>query len=337
MFRYLVLPTLVALLLVPDWASAFFRRRATPAVVVPAQKVQYTYVPQCPPMFAAPVPCCPPAVVAPAKVMPAAPQVVPERMATPKPVAPDVVKPTPTPAPTTTPTPVPNPTTIPIPTPAPNLKPEKLVEPKPPSVIPNRESKLLPEPAPVETIKPVAAVEEKLPPISVPLTPVPVAKDPVVPQPVEAAPALPKLTFDPIPAKDVTPEEKPTPVKPDNVLPKLELPSLDLPAAPPLAVPKAVEVKSSPINAEKNAVAFEMFPVDGAVPANPGEKRIVTFYNFSGRDLLLTIDGKAYTLPAKHTVEGKLGTQFKMQIGIGEVQEMKVPMSAAGVDVVLKK
>lgn len=299
MFRYLVLPTLIALLLIPDWASAFFRRRATPAVVVPAQKVQYAYAPapQCPPMFLAPVACCPPATVA-----PVAPQVVPERMATPKSVVPEAVKPTPAPIPT----------------------PEKLIEPKLPSVVPNGASRR-PEAPPIKsvpeiTITPVVTAEVNLPPISVPLTPVP---------------ALPKLTLDPIPAKELAPELK---VTPDAALPAfVPLPAIDTSSLPPLAVPREVEVKSSPIHAEKHSAAYEMFPVVGNAPVNPDEKRIVTFYNFSGRELMLTINGKTYNLPAKHTIEGKLGTQFKMRIGAGEDHEVNVPMSATGADVVLKK
>jgi len=317
MFRHLILPTLIAILLIPDWASAFFRRRTPPPCsAVPVQKVQFyptAYsTPPCPPMFLAPaVSCCPSAMVAPApnSVKSTVPQVVPERMAVPNAIAP-----------------APESTTPPV---APKV--EKPIEPKPPSLIPSPDTKL-PELAPavpkitVETIKPVTG-EEKLPPTEVP-----------------SAPPLPKLTFDPVPTPAPTPTPAPAkdsnllpaPVSPDKVLPKMELPNLDLPSAPPLAIPKSIEVKSSPITEEK-AANIEIFPVDGVLPSDPNEKRLVTFRNFSGRDQVLTIDGKAYVLPAKHMVEGKLNPQFKLRVGTGEVQEMSMPASATGIEIVLKK
>jgi hypothetical protein len=322
MFRHLILPTLVAILLIPDWASAFFRRKPTVCPPVVAQKVQYpvpVYVaPPCPPMFLAPPVCCPPAAVAPAPdtTKPAAPQVVPERMAPPKAVAPDTTKGDPS-------------------KPLDQPKPEKPVEPKLPSVVPSPDTKRSPAPAaPMEPIKPVTS-EEKLPPVSVPLNPP--APAPMLPK-LSLPETTPPPTPNPTPAKDSNPiEVKPTPVAPEKALPKLELPNLDLPSAPPLAVPKEVEVKSSPIAAEKTPVAIELFPKDGAVPGDPSEKRIVTFHNFSGRDLILTIDGKSYTLPAKHTVEGKLNPQFTLRVGLGEEQDVKLPASAPGAEIVLKK
>ncbi len=305
MFRYLILPSLLAVLLIPDWASAFFRRRsATNPVAMPVRPVQYCppVYPQplpCPPMFApAPAVCCPPAAVT-----SSTPKVVPERMATPKATTPE------------TPTPV-------------TPKVERPVEPVVPR-IPNEESQL-PTPRPVEPkaivpappITPVVGGNDNIPPIGVPPTP----------------PALPKLSFPPAgePRLEPTvPERTPNPAPKSDTggLPKMELPSLD---NPPLAVPKAVEVKSSPLSGGRKELPYELFPVAGAV-SGLDAKRAVTFHNFSGRDLLLTIDGKTVTLPAKHTLAGTVGEKFKLQIGAREEFEVTVPAGAPGAEVVLRK
>ena len=295
MFRYLVIPVLMALLLVPDWAEAIGRRN--PIIARRAQPVAYSYPVQysqpvyyaTPPVQVYPAsgcsPCCQTMTAAPAPK----PTVIPERME-PAPVKPKS-----------------------------NVQSEPLAQPK----------AVEPEPS----FKPAVATET-LPAMKDPVPVVPVAKPkdadtipliPVEKPKEEALPALPPLKFGSDPKKEE--------------LPKLELPKFDVPAIPPLIepdpVPKQSTVRSSPLGESK--LKIDRYPIEGTSPASSDSLRAVTFYNFSGRELTLTLDGKDVTVPSKHSVEAKLPTAFAWKLG-GEAQvEGTIPPTAPGMDIVIGK
>ncbi len=308
MFRYLVAPVLMALLLVPDWASALGRRRpifaqrAQPvATAYPVQYAQPVYYPATPvqsyPVAQAPgcSPCCP----ATASVAPAKPTVIPERM-----------EPAPAPKPKS------------------NVQSEPLAQPKAiepePSFKPASGTETLPamkDPIPVVPVPPVAKPKE---PEIIPI--IPTAK----PKEIEL-PALPPLKLDAEPKKI---EE----------LPKLDLPKLDLPSIPPLIVPNPTpssgsqgRSQSSPLNAEPAKLKIDRYPLDGAAPASPDSLRLVTFYNFSAAELTLTLAGKAVIVPGKHSVEARLPAKFDWKIGDAAQPEGDIPMTAPGLVVVIGK
>ena len=298
MFRYLLVPVLMAVVLVPDWATAIgrrnpvFARRAQPvAASYPVQYSQPVYYSAPPVHHAMPSnPCCPPSCQPTVGTVPAKPTVVPERM---EPVAP--------------------------------AKPKTQVQTEP-----------LAQPRAVEpdpSFKPVVGTET-LPAMKdpFPVLPVPKPKEPetlpVVPAVKPKDEPLPPLKFD---------------LKKDE-LPKLELPKLDVPSIPPLAAPTPIEplpipnvVKSSPLNAEPAKWKIDRFPVDGAAPASPDSLRLVTFYNFSGRELSLTIAGKDVTVPSKHSVEAQLPTAFEWKIGAEAQADGAIPPTAPGLDIVIGK
>ncbi len=297
MFRYLIVPVLMALLLVPDWAGAIGRRR--PLFAPRAQPVAYSYPVQYsqPVYYPAPpaqiypasvcMPCCP-AVPA---VAPAKPTVVPERM-----------EPTPT-------------------KPKSNVQTEPLAQPK----------AVEPDPS----FKPAAGTVETVPAMKDPIPVVPVPK-PKEPETIPVSPALPSLKF------DTKLEKKEEPKKEE--LPKLAFPKLELPSVPPLAAPSPIEplptpstVKSSPLNEGYGRLKIERFPVDGTAPASPNTLRLVTFYNFSGRELTLTIAGKEVTVPSKHSVEARLPMTFQWQLGAVAQADGAIPLSAPGLDIVIGK
>ena len=312
MFRYLVVPVLMALLLVPDWASALGRRR--PLFAARAQPVAASYpVQYAPPVYypapapvvyypAASAPCCPPACMAagPAAA-PANPSVVPERME-------------------------------PTPKPKGNVQSEPLAQPKAVGTEPS--------------LKPVSG--ETLPAMKDPIPVVPVPK-PKETEFVPVAPApKPKAVDEPLPPLkvDFNPAKKDEPKKPEpkEELPKLEFPKLDVPSIPgldepppskPLPLPNVV--KSSPLNAEPAKLKIDRFAVEGAAPASADSLRLVTFYNFSARELTLTVAGKELVVPSRHRVEAKLSATFAWKIGDEAQPEGSIPVAAAGLDVVIGK
>lgn len=292
MFRYLVVPVLMAVLLVPDWAEAIGRRN--PMIARRAQPVAYSYPVQYsqPVYYAAPPvqvypasgcsPCCQTTPAAPAPK----PTVVPERME-PAPVKPKS-----------------------------NVQSEPLAQPK----------AVEPEPS----FKPAVA-SETLPAMKDPVPVVPVAKPkeadtiPLIPVAKPKEDALPPLKFGTDPKKEE--------------LPKLELPKFDVPAIPPLIepepAPKPSTVRSSPI--ADSILKVDLYPIEGTAPVSSTALRAVTFYNFSGRELTLTIDGKDVTVPSKHSVEANLPTKFAWKVEGDEQVDGTIPPTAPGLDIVIGK
>ena len=305
MFRYLVAPVLMALLLVPDWASALGRRRpifaqrAQPvAMTYPVQYAQPVYYPATP-VQSYPVaqamgcsPCCTTAAI----VAPATPTVVPERMEP-----------------------------VPAAKPKSSVQSEPLAQPKAvepePSFKPAGATETLPamkDPIPVIPVPPVAKPKEA---DVIPI--IPTAK----PKEVEL-PALPTLKFDGEPKKI---EE----------LPKLDLPKLDVPSIPsliePNPVPKQSTVRSSPIGASPAELKIDRYAVGGAAPASTESLRLVTFYNFGAAELTLTLAGKAVVVPSKYSVEAQLPARFDWKIGDAAQPEGIIPATAPGLVVVIGK
>ena len=292
MFRYLVVPVLMAVLLVPDWAEAIGRRN--PIIARRAQPVTYSYPVQYsqPVYYAAPPvqvypasscsPCCQSMPAAPAPK----PTIVPERME-PAPVKPKS-----------------------------NVQSEPLAQPK----------AVEPEPS----FKPVAGTET-LPAMKDPVPVVPVAKPkepdtiPLIPAAKPKEDALPPLKFGTDPKKEE--------------LPKLELPKFDVPAIPPLiepeSTPKQSTVRSSPIADSK--LKIDRYPIEGIAPVLPTALRAVTFYNFSGRELTLTLDGKDVTVPSKHSVEAKLPPAFSWKLDGESQADGTISPTTPGLDIVIGK
>ena len=303
MFRYLLVPVLMAVLLVPDWATAIGRRN--PIIARRAQPISTSYPVQysqpvyysAPPVYnSTPTnPCCPPSCQPMMATAPAKPTVVPERMEPMVPMKPKT-----------------------------QVQTEPLAQPK----------AVDPDPS----FKPVVGTET-LPAMKDPIPVVPTSKAkepemlPVVPVVKPKDEPLPPLKFD---------LKKEEPKKEE--LPKLELPKFDVPSIPPLAVPTPIEplpiptiVKSSPLNAEATKLKIDNFPVEGAAPASPDSLRLVTFYNFTGRELTLTIAGKDVAVPSKHSVEAKLPTAFEWKIGAVAQADGAIPLTAPGLDIVIGK
>jgi hypothetical protein len=313
MFRQLVGLVVMAVVLLPDWAAAFYW--CSPPPVYPV----FVHPAPCPPQFlpppvavCLPVVCCPVAA-APTTTAPGTPTIVPERMQG-----------------------------------QPKVDPKKDVKADPPAggfaapvAVESPERK----PAPPAEVTPAAATTEKgnIPPAAVPM--IPKASDP--PKPKDD---LPKFELPPLQEPPKQPGTLPPldlPVKADDQ-PKGDAPkpSAGLPAfevtfpkgdgvAQPVEANKSSVSKASPLRDERRPVV-DVYPVAGPPPA-ASALRAVGFVNKSDRDVLLTVNGKMTTLPAKNVLRADLPATFKWQIGGEPEREQRVPAAAPGVDVVIRK
>lgn len=364
LLRPLLFLAFAGLLILPDWSTARpFRRfvsapvyapapivyRYPPAPVYPVRTVPVSSAPVvCPappafpvvsapiysgPVYSGPIVSAPLVACPPASPAPKGPTVIPERMAEPKqttgttdpraepkaagpspisPVSAEERQPQQPPAPAPTPISIPP---SPMPIPITSVPPRPVSEPIP------RATELAP---------PKAAIEEAQKPPLKPLTlpdfpPLGLDKpEPAKPEPGPVKPEPMKLE----PAKPATTD------KPKDPLPAFELPPLPpLAPAAPVSSEKPTEVKSSPLN---EAVVVDVYPTAGTL-ADRAAKRSVGFINKSGRDILLTVDGKITTLPSGQYLRVDLPAKFTWQLGGEKEREVVVPDAAPGVSVVIRK
>jgi hypothetical protein len=322
MLRRTMLPVAAVCLCLPDAATAFgYEQFCLPPVVVvhgPVVPVfsQPIYAPYAPVVF----PECPPAT---ATINPpsSTPTVVPERM-TPKTETPkELIK-------------------------EPELPSERLAVPKeatealkpsrgddvPPLTIPKQDLPVKPE-------KKQPVKEPELPGFKLPVPPEkkePMgtgtqAKDDLPDAPL----ALPKLSMPGDAA--VKPAEPVQPVGGSDLeLPKLDLPKIDTPAQPVEANKKSVS-NASPITSQSRVDRFDIYPVEGRIPASPTANRLIGFINKSERDILLTVEGKSVILPSKSLIRTELPVTFTWQLGAETEREETVPTIATGLDIVIRK
>lgn len=321
MKRHLCITVLSALVLVPDWASACWPRSGMPAY----ERAYYAPVyRRAPVYYAAPMYCPPPVYVQPCvPVMP--PVLQPPRVGVPKAKAGSAL---------TEPA---RPIARPDPAPA-----------RPPTVEPVRPSAgvaVPPAPTPDEpkrgglfeipkNLTPDAKLPKNPDTIPVPNLPLGLGAEPKLPSlelPKVVDPKLPSLD---LPGASAVPVPAPPP---DALIPKVPdaLPPLTLPPDTPVAPPKAVEVKSSPLTAAARALKVSVFPAAGAATATGLRK--VGFYNHTGRDLALTIEGKAVTLPAMSYLHAQLPPTFVWTCADAPAARATVPADAAGVDVLIRE
>jgi hypothetical protein len=351
MKRFLCISALAAVVLVPDWASACWRRWGGPAYsrsyyCAPAYRapVYYAAAPVC---YPAPPVYCQPAYPPPVYAQPwvPAPALVPQLQPT-KPVkpsgddshanpsAPSVAKPEPAP-PSVQPEPViPASDLIPAKPPEPAREPARPKEPKVSVEPPARPN----PPAHADKTKPN---ELKFPAVEPPAIP------PVKPKGGASAgvnkPTLELPKDSKIPPLEVTGSSAvPVPAPSADVLiPPAGVPGAKADALPPLALPPdspvapgAVEAKSSPLRAATTALKVSVFPAAGGAA---GQFRKVGFYNHTTRDLALTIEGKAVTLPAKSYLFAQLPATFSWACAGKPAAKETIPADATGLDVLIRE
>jgi hypothetical protein len=344
MKRQLCATAFFALALIPDWAAACWPPGSGPAPVyyapmypAPVYSGPIYYPAQ--PVYVRPIPS---SAVAP-RFEPARPSAAPTigparpiAQPNPTPAKPPQIEPVRPAAAVEAPKP---PAPAPEPKPAPESnepkrgglfeipKPAPEPEPKAPAVdVPKVMAPKVAAPEPkAPVIEPPKPDALKLPPINVPTGP---ETGPKLP-PLETSPAVPSAA----PAPDALPIPSiPTPKKPD-ALPPLTLPP-DAPVAPDKSK-EPVEVKSSPLTGAARELKVSVFPATGTAAANGLRK--VGFFNHTARDLSLTIEGKAVTLPALSYLNAELPSSFTWKCGEKPATKETVPAGSVGVDVLIRE
>ena len=234
--------------------------------------------------------------------------------------------------------------------PDPMVKPANLATPMPapapmnPLTIPDP---MVPKSAPMNPL----TIPDPMVPKSAPMNPLTIP-DPMVPK---SAPMNPLTIPDPMVPKSPTTGLPPI-VVPDIAKPMAapadNLPGIPLPEPrkatkndkddlPPLVLPPEgtgtssgvipTTSKSSPLS---GAIKTQVFAAAGTAT---GTLRKVGFFNHTGRDLDLVIEGKAVKLPKKSYLNAELPVKFTWKADGNEAHATTVPDGAAGVDVLFKE
>ncbi|WP_439626660.1 hypothetical protein [Gemmata sp.] len=192
----------------------------------------------------------------------------------------------------------------------------------------------------------VVPKEPEFAPVPAPKGPASVPERPAVPTPAPAPePKAPALEFPRESGGAAVPG--PAPPLPDGLIPSpavpelpepgkpSSLPSLTLPPDSPVAPQKSVS-RSSPLAAGRGAgPTVSVFPARSDRDAADGRKT-VGFYNHTDRDVSLTIEGRAVTLPARTYLSAKLAPTFTWGHGAAPAVREAVPAGASGLDVVFR-
>jgi hypothetical protein len=184
-----------------------------------------------------------------------------------------------------------------------------------------------PAPAAPPTPAPKAGSDETIPPLKLP------GAGPGEPKP--AAPAVPKAAPAPPPdtgslTPPITPPKAPAAPASKPPIDPGDLPPLTL---PPDGGPSTS--KASPITASRSGPKVRVFTAE-ASGAPTTATRKVGFFNHTGTDLELVIEGKAVKLPKKTYLHAEVPPTFTWKHGTGSPESATVPPGAAGLDVVFR-
>ena len=172
--------------------------------------------------------------------------------------------------------------------------------------------------------------------------------------PVTYVHAVPAWSYTPVvpyycPAPVIVPRPAlavPTPAPPSRVLPAVTVPQT---VAPQTVVPQSTEppVQKStmppagpgagPAPAEKRApVITESRRADTTASASSDGRCKVGFWNLTGRDVTVTVDGTPRPLPKDRAITLELGRSFRWQMDDGPARTESVPDSQTTHEVVLQ-
>jgi hypothetical protein len=113
----------------------------------------------------------------------------------------------------------------------------------------------------------------------------------------------------------------------------------------PLAAPKAAPPSAGPISADKNRPEvtesrsfYEAFKVQPTISDKPAlEQCALGFWNLTGRDVTVSVDGKTQVIPQGKSLKLQVGRQFVWQLGGHEALTEKVPTENSGLEIVLRR
>ena len=145
--------------------------------------------------------------------------------------------------------------------------------------------------------------------------------------PATVRPAYPQVV--PLaPAQAQTPLAVPRPAPPSQ--------TVEPPASEKKAETPARPI-STPAPEKKAPQVVESRSMGGAGAAEPAKDRCrVGFWNATGKEVTLTVDGKAHTLPRDRAVTLELDRQFVWQADQGPAQAVQVPGERSAHEIVLR-
>src|SRR5262249_28554063 len=124
------------------------------------------------------------------------------------------------------------------------------------------------------------------------------------------------------------------------------IPRLTNPDMPPLTIPQLpVEPsgpgtkstsKASPLTGAKSH-QVDLYPVDGTPSTPPKARRKVGFFNHTDRDVRVTVEGETLVLRRRHYVSAEVPARFVWKLDNDEERQTDVPITAPGVEVVIRK
>jgi len=147
---------------------------------------------------------------------------------------------------------------------------------------------------------------------------------PVVPCPVEVLPPAPVFQVPVVPTPAPRPLATPTPAPPSTgpVVPSS-------PATPPMNQVPAVEEARS---------FYQPTPALTETSNRPaGDKARVGFWNLSGRDVTLRVDGQTHLLGQRQCLKLDLGRNFVWKVGDAEAQVEQMPAGVPSMELVIRR
>lgn len=151
----------------------------------------------------------------------------------------------------------------------------------------------------------------------------PVYHYPVWPTPF-ACPTVQPALSPLLPVLPTIPQARPTPAPPSA------------PAAPPAKAKMPPAATTAPTERRAPVISESRFNGRSPAPAAEGDRCRVGFWNLSGRDVTVTIDGTPRPLPKDRAITVDVGRAFRWQVDGQAAQSERVPDAQASHEIVIR-
>lgn len=169
-------------------------------------------------------------------------------------------------------------------------------------------------------------------------TPIPVAATPVYPVPVVTTPVYPIPTVSPVPVV-APPACPPAAAGPLYAQPVPAPPSVSVqpPLVPRPASPMMPPAGEQVLTRRPRGDVYDVHYVDRPGPARPaGQRCEVMFWNLSGSDVTLYVEGQVYQLAAGRSVRLDVNRDFTWNTDASLPHRQQVPTQESGLEIVIR-
>jgi hypothetical protein len=171
--------------------------------------------------------------------------------------------------------------------------------------------------------------------------PVVVSSYPVaIPVAVPIYEPLPIFSCNPVPAcvapaPVIVPPYAPPTAAPPSDEPAPLPPSQPVPTTPPAEASGTTRMTSAKLTVPSFC---DVYPVAAKAGRSPsGDRRTVSFWNLSGRDVILTVAGQTWTVPRGGRARLDLERRFTWQLAGRESRHEDVPATSDGLEIVIRR